>query len=129
MIILQKHHGIQQTQSKPHATKALFLLYYFLPLMVVLFHLDVYGQVDQKKVDSLANYIDSSTKVQRRWQDSFNKVQDSIYHTAINSDKSDNQFANQTGEKSRGNSTTILFAICVMMVVAGIIVLVRRRKT
>ena len=129
MIILQKHHRRQQPQSKQHATKRPFLLYGFLPLIVLLLHFNVYGQIDQTKVDSLANYIDSSTKAHRYWQDSFNKVQDSIYHSAINSDSSNNQLTDPTGEITRTNSTTILLVICVMLLVAGIIVLAGRRKT
>lgn len=43
------------------------------------------GQIDQRKLDSLARSIDSSAGAQKKWQDSFIRRQDSNYRSDVSS--------------------------------------------
>jgi hypothetical protein len=60
-----------------NSNNALFLI------LLLLSNLNTVGQIDQRKLDSLSKSINSSAKEHRLWQDSFTKVQDSIYRAAI----------------------------------------------
>jgi len=61
-----------------------------LTVMVLLLSLSAYPQLDQRKLDSLSRSIDSSAKASRNWQDSFTKIQDSIYQAATAKSADDN---------------------------------------
>lgn len=98
--------------------------------------LSIHAQVDPKKLDSLAKSIDSSTKAYRYWQDSFTKVQDSVYHAAISKDiennsRNLNQFlAEQKRREAKERQQAIVRVIIgVVLLAIGIIAVVRRRKT
>ena len=43
-------------------------------------------QIDPAKLDSLSRAIDSSSKAYKAWQDSFTKVQDSLYRSSLKKD-------------------------------------------
>jgi hypothetical protein len=94
-------------------------------------HLNTYGQIDKKKLDSLSRSIDASTKAHRLFQDSFTKVQDSIYHSAINkndSGKLNDFLADQKRRVEKEKQQAILRLMIVMILVIGIITLILRRK-
>jgi hypothetical protein len=100
----------------------------FLPVMVLLFNLSTYAQLDQKKLDSLSRSIDSSAKASRNWQDSFTKIQDSIYQTAIGKSAGGNsinpsQFlAEQEKRESRERQRILLrFLAGVAVVLIGVV--------
>src|SRR5678809_758609 len=88
LIIPQKLLKDLRVKTKPAVIRLIFLRPRLLLLLVLLVHLNIYGQIDKKKLDSLSRSIDSSTKAHRLFQDSFTKVQDSIYHSAINKNDS-----------------------------------------
>lgn len=103
----------------------------FLPAAALLFHLFVYGQIDQKKADSLARAIDSSAKAHKAWQDSFAKAQDSIYQTAIkenNSRKAENFSSVQKEKQAKGKQAILRILIGVVLLIVLVILLLRRRK-
>lgn len=103
---------------------------------LLLLHLSVWSQIDQKKIDSLSRSIDSSVKAHQSWQDSFTKVQDSIYHVAIgketesNSSNSSKDLAGQKRRETKEEQQTLLRIIVgVVLLAVGTIFLLRRRKT
>jgi hypothetical protein len=107
-----------------------------LPLMVLLLHLSLHAQIDQKKLDSLSRSIDSSAKAYKSWQDSFANLQDSIYHAAISRDTENNsrnldQFlAEQKGREAKERQQAMLrIVIGIVLLAIGVIALARRRKT
>jgi hypothetical protein len=52
--------------------------------MVLLLHFNTYGQIDQRKLDSLSSLIDSSAQAYGLQQDSIIKQQDSSYKSEVN---------------------------------------------
>jgi deoxyribodipyrimidine photolyase-like uncharacterized protein len=107
-----------------------------LPVIVLLLHLSIHAQIDQKKLDSLSRSIDSSAKAYKYWQDSFAKQQDSIYHAAISKEiKKDSRnpdefLLEEKREEAEERQQTILRIVTgVVLLVIGIIALIRRRKT
>jgi hypothetical protein len=106
-------------------------MYRYLLVMVFLMQLNVYGQIDQKKLDSLARSIDSSAKTHKSWQDSFTKVQDSIYSSAINKNNSPtvDDLAEQKRKETKQRQQILLrIVISVVLLITGFVVLLRRRK-
>ncbi|HTM91980.1 MAG TPA: hypothetical protein VL095_06155 [Flavisolibacter sp.] len=98
--------------------------------------LNIHAQIDPKKLDSLSRSIDSSSKARKSWQDSFTKVQDSVYHAATskdiknNSHHSDQSFAEEKRKRAKERQQTILRIVTgAVLLVIGIIALIRRRKT
>ena len=102
-------------------------MYRYLLVMVLLLHLNVYGQVDQRKLDSLSRAIDSSAKSHKSWQDSFIRSQDSIYHSAVA--KKDlgksRDLDNQDKAERRRLGLRMVIAVFIM---ALVIAFVRKRK-
>lgn len=108
----------------------------FFLAFTLLFPLTIYGQIDQKKLDSLSRSIDSSAKAYKLWQDSFNKVQDSIYHAAIskNVEQNSRNLNNFIDEQKRRGANEkkqaiLRIVLSIVLLVIGVIALVRRRKT
>ena len=104
--------------------------------IVLLMQFDIHAQIDPKKLDSLSRSIDSSAKVRKSWQDSFSKVQDSIYHAATskdiknNSHNTDQFLAEEKRKKAKERQQEILRIVTgAVLLVIGIIALIRRRKT
>jgi CRISPR/Cas system-associated endoribonuclease Cas2 len=103
-------------------------MHHLLLLIFLFTNFCIYGQIDQKKIDSLELSIDSSTKAQKTWQDSFAKVQDSIYRSAVNNSDSTKLSAEQK-TKVKGRQKIILrFAIIAVLLVTTIIVILRRKQ-
>lgn len=102
-------------------------MYRYLLVMVLLLHLNVYGQIDQKKLDSLSRAIDSSAKSHKSWQDSFIRSQYSIYQSAVNKNdlQKRNEVAKRNGEERQKFWLRIIVAV---FVIAMIIALLRKRK-
>jgi hypothetical protein len=108
----------------------------FLPVMVLFFHLNTHGQINQKKLDSLTKAIDSSARIHKSWQDSFTKVQDSIYHAAISKDPEQNSrslnnfLIEQRRREAKEMQQAILhIVIGILLLIASIIAIARKRKT
>jgi hypothetical protein len=101
-----------------------------LPFLIFLFtNCCVYCQIDQKKIDSLERSIDSSTKAQKSWQDSFAKIQDSIYRSAIhNSDSTTLSAEHKTKVKGRQKIILPLAIIATLLVIAIIVIRQRKRR-
>lgn len=66
-------------------TKSLLHKFCFL-LIVMLMGFYAIPQIDPAKLDSLSRAIDSSSKAYKAWQDSFTKVQDSLYRSSLKKD-------------------------------------------
>lgn len=93
------------------------------------------AQIDQKKLDSLSRAIDSSAKAVQAWQDSFDKVQDSIYRSSLrldleqNNNNLNNFLAEQKSREERQRQQAMIrFAVSGVIFVILIVVLLRRRK-
>jgi hypothetical protein len=52
-------------------------------ILVFLFHLTCFSQINPQKLDSLTHSIDSTQKRVQAWQDSFSKKQDSLYQSGV----------------------------------------------
>jgi hypothetical protein len=105
-------------------------------MLLLLLQVSVWSQIDQKKVDALSRSIDSSVKAHQSWQDSFIKVQDSIYHVAIgkkvdsNSDNTNRSFAAQKRKEVKELQQTLLRIIAGVVLLAVVtIFLLRKGKT
>jgi hypothetical protein len=103
--------------------------------MVLLLHLNTYGQIDQSKLDSLSRSIDSSSKAYKAWQDSFNKAQDSIYRSSVKQDAKQNinnlnYFLEEQKrtEQERRRQATIRLIVSGLIFTTLIIFLIRKRK-
>jgi len=95
--------------------------------MVFLFQLVSQAQIDQKKLDSLRRSIDSSANERMRWEDSFVKVQDSVYHTAISKIiKEKNPGQRQENEVQR--QKILQGIVMALLAIIAVVVLLRRRK-
>lgn len=104
--------------------------------IVLLMPFNIHAQIDPKKLDSLSRSIDSSAKVRKSWQDSFAKVQDSIYHSATskdiknNSHNTDQSFNEGKKREAKERQQTILRIVTgAVLLLIGIMALIRRRKT
>jgi hypothetical protein len=106
-----------------------------LPVMVLLIQFNVHAQIDPQKIDSLSLLIDSSSKARKSSQDSFVKVQDSIYHAAIdrnvrNKFRNFDQFrSEQKKEEAKERKQSILRILTIVVLIIAVITLFRRRKT
>ena len=102
--------------------------YLFLSLIAIFTHFIIYGQIDQKKLDSLERAIESSTKAQKGWQDSFAKAQDSIYKSAIN--KSDNfkSSTQQTNKLKERQRITLRIVIMVALFLTGVLIAFQQKN-
>src|SRR5215212_6496514 len=97
-------------------------MYGLLPALALLFHLTCYSQVDQKKLDSLTRSIDSSKKVLRNWQDSFTKMQDSLYETRVSKaartpGKTTGFIVNRTQQAKKQAATYVAIGLGLLMLV------------
>ena len=108
----------------------------FLSVLALLLYLNINGQIDQKKLDSLARSIDSSAKARKISQDSFIKIQDSAYQLEMNkalkqnSRKFDNSLTERKRKEAKERQQAILrIVISVVLFIIGIIALLRKRKT
>ena len=106
-------------------------MYGLLPALALLFHLTCYSQVDQEKLDSLTRSIDSSKKVLRNWQDSFTKMQDSIYEARVSKaertpEKTTGFIVNKTQHAKRQAATYIVIGLGLLMLL--FIGLLRKRR-
>jgi hypothetical protein len=106
-----------------------------LPVMVLLIQSSVHAQIDPQKIDSLSRSIDSFSKAHKSSQESFVKVQDSIYHAAIdrnvgNKSRNFDQFlAEQKKEEANDRKQAILRILIIAVFIVAVITLLRRRKT
>jgi len=103
-------------------------MHYVLLLIFLFTNCCIYGQIDQKKIDSLERSIDSSTKEQKTWQDSFAKVQDSLYRSAINNSDSTHLSPEQNIKVGGRQKIILPFAIIAALLVIVIIVILRRKR-
>ena len=103
-------------------------MYRYLLVMVLLLHPNVYGQIDQKKLDSLSRAIDSSAKSHKSWQDSFIRSQDSIYQSAVNKNNG-HQRNDVIKQNEKERQKFWLRIIVAVFVIAMVIALLRKRKT
>jgi hypothetical protein len=103
-------------------------------VMILSLHFNLHAQINQKKLDSLSSSIDSSVKDYKYWQDSFAKVQDSIYHAAINgnsknnSGQSDKFLEEQTKDAKERKQTLLRIIAAVVFVIIGTVVILTKRK-
>jgi len=95
-----------------------------------------YSQINQNKLDSLSRSINSSAKAYRAWQDSFKKVQDSIYRSAIKKDlqKNRSDLQNFSEEERRRKEkerqqTILRIVIGIAILITAVFAWRRRRKT
>jgi hypothetical protein len=103
--------------------------------MALLPHPSTFGQIDQRKLDSLSRLIDSSAQAYKMQQDSIIKQQDSSYKSEVNkalqqnSVDSDKFLAEQKRRESRQRQQSKLrIVIGIALFVILIIALLRRRK-
>jgi len=100
----------------------------FLLLIVLLSKLNSYGQIDQKKLDSLEQSIEVSTKAQKNWQDSFAKAQDSIYRTSINPVDSTKLLAAIKTKAKKRQAVILRIVIIAALFLTGVFLGLRKRK-
>ncbi len=107
----------------------------FFTAFLLLVQLTGFAQIDQKKLDSLSKAIESSAKAFQAWQDSFDKVQDSIYQSSVrlgleqNNRNLDNFLAEQKRrEEKQRQQAMIRFAVSGVIFAVLIVVLIRKRK-
>jgi len=100
----------------------------FLLVIVLLSKLNSYGQIDQKKLDSLEQSMELSTKAQKNWQDSFAKAQDSIYRASVKHLDSNKPIV-QLKPKAKERQIIILrMVIIVALFLTGVFIGIRQRK-
>ena len=100
----------------------------FLSLIAIFTHFIIYGQIDQRKLDSLEQAIESSTKAQKGWQDSFAKAQDSIYRSAINENDSIKSSAQQTNKVKERQRITLRIVIVVAICLTGVLIAFQQKN-
>jgi hypothetical protein len=97
---------------------------------VLALQLSTQAQIDQRKLDSLRRSIDSSAKTHKQWQDSFTKVQDSLYQDAINKTDLNKQkeLSEQQERESQRRKILQGIIIALALVASALLLLLRRRK-
>jgi len=128
LIIPQKLPSRQLKIARKVATKASLLKHLFLLLIVIFTHFIIYGQIDQKKLDSLEQAIESSTKAQKGWQDSFAKAQDSIYKSAISNSDSFKSSTQQTNKVKERQRVTVRIVIIVALFLTAVLIAFQRKN-
>lgn len=103
-----------------------------LPVFIFsMFCFQSFAQINPHKLDSLSRSIDSTAKAYRNWQDSFGKVQDSIYQAAVDTPDSTgikNGLEQQRKEAQRRKEALIRIGIGVFLFLMFVILLMRKRK-
>jgi len=109
------------------------------PSILVIFlisFLVVQSQVDPAKADSLAKAIEAQQKNTQAYQDSFLKVQDSIYHAGIarsTKDNTNNQpdliSGDQKEKEKYGRQIYLRWGVAALAMVLLVIGLLRWRKS
>ena len=101
-------------------------------LVFSLFFFSSFAQVDPHKLDSLSRSIDSTAKAYKAWQDSFSKVQDSIYQTSITATSDSVKSTKLSAEKKeaeRRKEALIRIGIGVFLFLLFVVLLlIRKRK-
>jgi hypothetical protein len=101
-------------------------------ITVLLFSIDSFGQIDQRKVDSLARLIDSSAEARLHQQETIIKRIDSSYHSDLNKalqqNRGDSLAKQKQMEARRRQQTTIRILIGVLFFTILIIALALRKK-
>jgi hypothetical protein len=128
LIILPKLLKNQQPIPKPRATKLSSLLRTSLLLMVLTVQLSTQAQIDQAKLDSLKRSIDASAKAHKLWQDSFAKVQESLYQNGIKTNLSKQKGLREQRDKEAQRRKTLQASIIALLVAMAALILVLRRK-
>ena len=106
----------------------------FLPVLLLLFYLSAYCQIDPKKVDSLARLIDSSANANQRQQESTIKRIDSNYHSGLNqafqnSHNPDNLLIEQKRIEAKKRQQIIIRIVTgVLLLIIVTIALMRRKR-
>lgn len=102
-----------------------------------LLHLNVHGQVDPKKVDSLSRSIDSSVRAYKEQQDRVIKQHDSVYKLELNKAHQQKK-SNDPGhvlnlkkspEEKERQQTIVRIVAGVLLFLVAIIALMRKRKS
>jgi hypothetical protein len=103
--------------------------------MVLLLHFNTYGQIDQRKLDSLSSLIDSSAQAYGLQQDSIIKQQDSSYKSEVNrvlqhnSSKLNNFLVEQKKREAKKRQQAKLGAVIgIALLITVTIVWLRRKK-
>jgi hypothetical protein len=91
--------------------------------------LNTHAQIDQRKLDSLKKSIDVSAKVHNLWQDSFAKVQDSFYQSAIKTDLNKRKDLREQREREVQRRRSLQGIMIALLLATAALVLMRRRKT
>jgi hypothetical protein len=97
---------------------------------VLALQLTTQAQIDQRKLDSLRRSIDSFANTHKLWQDSFTKVQDSVYQDAINKTDLNKQkeLSEQHERESQRRKILQGIIIALALVATALLLLLRRRK-
>jgi hypothetical protein len=128
LIILPKLLKNHQPIPKPRETKPSSLLRGLLLLIVLNLLLNTQAQIDQRKLDSLKKSIDVSAKAHNFWQDSFAKVQDSFYQSAIKSDLNKRKDLREHREREVQRRRSLQRIMIALLLATAALVLMRRRK-
>ncbi len=108
-------------------------MYRLLLVVMLLFQLQCYGQIDQRKLDSLSKAIDSSSAIYKKQQDVVIKTQDSIYRSEISKNLQSSRDADRVvvGQKQRveqRQKDMVRLMAGILLFLILIIVLSRKRK-
>ncbi|MGZ3937294.1 MAG: hypothetical protein ACXVLT_00980 [Flavisolibacter sp.] len=101
----------------------------FLVLLVLLFPLVSHAQIDQRKLDSLKKSIDSSAAAHREWQDSFSKVQDSVYQDAVKKAVNGDNISRDHHIKKVESRRIVQGIVIVLAIVIAVVLLFLYRRT
>ena len=100
----------------------------FATLSLLFTHFISYGQIDQKKLDSLKRTIEYSTKTQKSWQDSFVNAQDSIYKSAVTNSGSVNLSTQQETTIKDKQIVVIRIVIFVALFLIAVFLALRQKR-
>jgi hypothetical protein len=96
--------------------------------MVLTIQLSTQAQIDQAKLDSLKRSIDASAKAHKLWQDSFAKVQESLYQNGIKTNLSKQKGLREQRDREAQRRKTLQGSIIALLVAMAALILVLRRK-
>lgn len=108
----------------------------FLPAMALLLFVNTYGQIDQKKLDSLSRLIDSSAQAYKVHQQTVIKHQNRIYSSEVkkamqkNARNAPDFFTEQKNKEAGKRQLTMLRILMgVVLVITVMMALLLKRKT
>jgi ABC-type transport system involved in cytochrome bd biosynthesis fused ATPase/permease subunit len=101
-------------------------------IAVLLFSINSFGQIDQRRVDSLARLIDSSAEARQRQQETTIKRIDSSYHSelkkALQQNPADSLAKQKQSEAKQRQQFIVRILTGVLIFTILIITLVRTKK-